>query len=117
MYKLDKLNSICFNLDNKVCFNLLHDPIILPCGKTICKSHSSEVNESKCSLCPEIYAMLVNGFPMNEAIQEMLEIELNKLNINFSQFDECKLLIRELKVSLNGLETLERDPASYIFTS
>ena len=111
MYKLEKLNSI-FNC--KVCFHLLHDPILLPCGKTICKSHSSEVNESQCLLCPETHIMPINGFPMNEAIQELLEIELNKLNINFNQFDECKLLIRELKTSLNDLETLEIDPASYI---
>ena len=111
MYKLDKLNTI---LKCKLCFHLLHDPILLPCGKTICKSHSSEVNESQCPLCPETHVMPGKGFPMNEVAQEMLEIELNKLNINFSQFDECKLLIRELKVSLDGLETLEIDPAYYI---
>ena len=111
MYKLEKLNSI---LKCKLCFNILHDPIILPCGKTICKSHSSEVNKSQCPLCPEIHVMPGKGFPMNEVVQELLEIELNKLNINFKHFDECKLLIRELKTSLNGIETLEKDPAYYI---
>ena len=111
MYKLEKLNSI---LKCKLCFNLLHDPILLPCGKTICKSHSSEVNKSQCPLCPETHVMPGKGFPMNEVVQELLEIELNKLNINFKHFDECKLLIRELKTSLNGIETLEKDPAYYI---
>ena len=116
MYKLEKLNS---TLNCKLCSHLLHDPILLPCGKTICNAHSSEVNENQCLLCPEIHVMPGKGFPMNEAIQEQLEIELNKLNINFKHFDECKLLITELKVSLNGLETLERDPVTSlnIFTN
>ena len=34
MYKIEKLHSI---FDCQVCKQILEDPIILPCGETICR--------------------------------------------------------------------------------
>ena len=109
MYKFETLNSL---FSCHVCNQLLKDPISLPCGETICKIHFDESLE--CFLCSETHVVPKSGFKINIILQKQLEIQLNTLNINFKDFDKCKLLIRELKASLNGIETLERDPAYYI---
>ena len=44
----------------------------------------------------------------------MLEIQLNMLNIDINYFDDCKRLIRDLKASICGVESIQNDPASFI---
>ena len=44
----------------------------------------------------------------------MLEIQLNTLNIDINHFDDCKRLIRDLKASICGVESIQNDPASFI---
>ena len=39
---------------------------------------------------------------------------MNKLNVDFNQFNECKLLITDLKASLNGIEMIKNDPICFI---
>ena len=39
---------------------------------------------------------------------------MNKLNVDFNQFNECKLLITDLQASLHGIEMNKNDPASFI---
>ena len=85
------------------CFQVCY---LLTCGKTICRAHSIDVNNSVCPLCPETHVMPSNGFPVVQIVQEMLEIELDKFNINFSQFDDCNMLIKYLSANLYGIEMI-----------
>ena len=76
MLKVDKLKSL-FNC--KFCSKLLDDPVILPCGTTVCKIHSEEVSKTESKLCSEMHSIPPKGFIANEVIQDMLKIQLNTL--------------------------------------
>ena len=39
---------------------------------------------------------------------------MNKLSEDFNQFNECQLLITNLKTSLHGIEMIHNDPVSFI---
>ena len=39
---------------------------------------------------------------------------MNKLDIHFNPFNECQLLIKDLKASLHGFMIKQNDPANYI---
>ncbi len=47
-------------LDCVVCENILIDPVSLPCGKTICKTHADEFL-IKCYFCQEQHIAPSNG--------------------------------------------------------
>ena len=111
MFKFEKLQAM-FNC--KVCHNLLREPVSLPCGQTVCKAHSEELCKSKCDFCTLKHQLSKNGFSINKLIQDMLEIQLNTLNIDINQFNDCKQLIRDLKASISGYESIQNDPASFI---
>ena len=111
MFKFEKLQTM-FNC--KVCQYLLRDPVSLPCGETVCKAHSEELCKSKCDFCTLKHQLPKNGFSINKLIQDMLEIQLNMLNIDINHFDDCKRLIRDLKASICGVESIQNDPGRFI---
>ena len=53
-------------------------------------------------------------YRINKFCQEQLEMQLNMLNIDINQFNDCKQLIKDLKASICGFETIQNDPASFI---
>ena len=50
MLKIDKINSL-FNY--QLCQSLVKDPVVLPCGETVCKIHTKEINHERCMFCTE----------------------------------------------------------------
>jgi hypothetical protein len=46
--KLDKFKSIFIC---EYCSSLINNPVILPCGKTVCKSHQAEIIQNNCKFC------------------------------------------------------------------
>ena len=114
MNKIEKLNS---TLKCPICFDILCVPIILPCGKTVCTSHTTLVSKSiQCPLCSETHGLPLMGFTKNIIVQEMLELELNILNIHFKTFDDCKVSLSALRKSLNDFEIIVRDPTHFIYS-
>jgi hypothetical protein len=96
------------------CWKLLQDPVILPCGKTICKSHTNENSSLNCTFCFESHSKPAKGFPANDLIQEMLKMELNTLNINVCKSEECRKSIHDLKAIFKEIEVMQTDPEYYI---
>ena len=96
MFKFEKLQTL-FNC--KLCSELLREPVLLPCGVSICKFHSSEITGVKCEFCKKPHTLPESGFAENKLVQSMLDIQLNILNINLFQFTDCKNSIRDLKVN------------------
>ena len=113
MFKTDQINSI-FNCT--VCSKVLHEPISLPCGETICRGHSDEVCSNKCSFCDKDHALPEDGFPTNKLIQKQLTLQLNTIDINFSQFNDSRKLIEDLNKDLREIEScIGNDPATFIY--
>ena len=67
----------------KLCHETLEDPIILPCGKTICSKHLiDETNSFKCDLCDNLHDKTVDKFPVNQTVNELLQICDEYVNLN-----------------------------------
>jgi len=112
MFQLEKINGL---FDCKVCKSVLVDPIILPCGETVCKGHMDQTSQGKCLLCTEIHISPQGGFPSNKIVKNQLDLEINKINLDFSQFNEYHDILRELNENFNEIEAIRKDPENYIF--
>ena len=101
------------------CHKLLHVPVQLPCGETICRVHSIEITEKSCQFCLETFRNTIHqipeeGFPVNKFARKQLASHLNTLNINFEQFNKTKDLIQDLSKDLRDIELIRNEPKKYI---
>ena len=119
MYKVEKVKSF---LDCDQCTKLLVNPVVMACGKFICKIHlekiltheSKEKNTFICKICQEEHVIPKNGFVVNNRLQDLLDVELNKFEPS-PVFDECMKELEEAKASVLKIEQLETNPESYIY--
>jgi len=112
MFQLEKINGI---FSCKHCKGVLVDPIILPCGETVCKAHSDEISNGKCMICSGTHLVPKEGFLENRIVKDLLENRANEINLNFSKFKEYKKIIQDLNGNLREIETIQKDPENYIF--
>jgi len=78
------VNKIISDVDCDLCNKLLVDPIVLPCGNTICKTHFNDlINKSKdkinfkCCTCQNDHLILKSRFVNHLRLQNLLKLELN----------------------------------------
>ncbi len=117
MYKVDKIKNV---FDCDLCHQLLVEPITIPCGNNVCKSHldkllknvSKERSWFRCEICQEEHFVPKSGFKVNKGLQNGLEIQLNTLKLT-PIFDECKTEIRKAHGKVAQIETLEKNFIKY----
>ena len=118
MFKIDQVKNL---FDCEQCNQLLIDPVTLPCGYSVCKSHldgllkktPKEMNKFECQLCKEKHYIPEKGFFVNKRIQNGLNIKLNSLKLN-PVYEECKKEINDAKNNIEKIEHLEKDPENFI---
>jgi hypothetical protein len=74
------------------CSKIYKDPIVLPCGDSICREHLSDkdvlkVNRIKCKKCNEEFGVKNNEFKSNE--------DLRKLTESQSYFSEDEIVLKQ----------------------
>jgi len=111
MFQLEKINDL-FNC--KICEDILVNPILLPCGETVCKPHTDEISKGKCVFCSGTHIAPKEGFPENRIVKHQLDLDINKINLNFSQFNDYKRSIQDLNKNLKEIESIRTDPENYI---
>jgi hypothetical protein len=67
---------------------VIHEPVCLPCGETVCRSHSEDICSGKCPFCPKTHKLQDGGFPPNLMVQNMLMNKLHTLKMNCDKFGE-----------------------------
>jgi len=110
MYKIEKVKSF---LDCQLCNKLLVDPVVMACGKFICKIHlerlltheSTEKNTFICEICQEEHFIPKKG---------LLDVELNKLAPR-PKYEECRKEIEKAKEKVNEIGLLEKNAENYIY--
>ena len=119
MYKVEKVKSF---LDCQQCNKLLVDPVVMACGKFICKIHLERLltDESKkkitfiCGLCQREHFIPKDGFVVPDRLQELLDIELNKIAPS-PKYEECRKKIEKAKENVVQIELLEKNAENYIY--
>ena len=119
MYKVDRIKNF---FDCDICHQVLVDPISIPCGNNVCKSHldkllknvSKERSCFRCEICQEEHFVPKSGFKINKGLQNGLEIQFNTLKLP-PIFDECKKVIKTAHRRVAKIETLEKNSEGYIY--
>jgi len=101
--------------DCKFCSKLLHDPVLLPCGKTVCKIHTQEVANNECIFCTKLHHIPEDGLPVNEFVEKQLEMQLNRINFNFCHLTDCQILLEDLNQKINEVELIRNDKENFIY--
>ena len=100
------------------CESIIAQPVVLPCGHSICKYHvdkseKSGVGDRKigCEHCEKRFEIRVEGFARNRALENLLEKKIEWIDLGDeynSAFDKCKLfsdLLEQLNLMNNDPET------------
>jgi len=111
MFQSEKINAL-FNC--KICKDVLEDPIILPCGETVCKAHTDAIKKGKCMSCSGAHLVPKEGFLENRIVKQQLDLEINKINWNFSKFKDYQKIIQDLNNNFKETEAIQKDPENYI---
>lgn len=60
------------------CKNILEDPVILPCGDSVCRKHipteDGEVRTFTCKMCCIDHRVPRAGFPTNKVLEKFFKI-------------------------------------------
>ena len=114
--------KITCSLNCDVCKQLLVDPMMMSCGKFFCKSHltqlinnrSRETNTFICGICQKKHDLPVSGFKVNNRLQHLVKLQLNKLE-QLAMFEGCKKELENAKESVVKIELLERNAENYSY--
>ena len=111
-----RLSSNSFICKYNNCKKYLKEPIILPCGRSICREHVDNLSKNKsesflkCNLCDQIHKK-TDDFQLNVTLKELLE--------EGTHLDEKQIEMRQLydnfELTLKELDRIKRDPNNYLF--
>jgi len=65
-------------------------------------------------LCSEAHLVPKEGFLENRIVKHQLDLKVNEINLNFSQFNEYNKIIQDLNKKLKEIETIRNDPEDHI---
>lgn len=96
-----------------ICKEILEEPVVLPCGHTVCKKHVKEDDSSiiiKCLECETVHEKAENrGFPKNIVVEKLLRKSFDKLDLGTEHNDAVKAF-REIKQLIDKIKRLREDP-------
>ena len=99
------------------CNKVFETPVFLPCSHSICKKH---INEKKsggkliCSKCGFDHEIPSNGFPVNDALCEIIEAQISSIDFG-SVHKEATESCAKLSQNLKDMENLLNNPAAYTY--
>ena len=63
-----------------MCKNKFEQPVLLPCGHTVCKKHSTLNNQISCAECDQTHEIPKKGFPENKLADRLIQYEFDQLD-------------------------------------
>ena len=99
------------------CNKVLATPVFLPCSHSICKKHVTEKNRGdklKCAKCGFDHEIPPNGFPVIEALCEIIEAKIGTIDLG-SAYKEATESCVKFSRYVEEMEHLENDPKYYTY--
>jgi hypothetical protein len=100
----------------KWCNQILAEPVLLPCGETICAKHQLSLADSlKCKICEQDHNLKsTDQLITNKLAQELLDLRIKDLEFGKVHVQAANNL-KELRESINQYEQFRKDPHEVIF--
>jgi hypothetical protein len=101
------------------CKTLLEDPVILPCGNTICSKHIKQAVQKKelfsCDYCKQSHPTINYTFPPNMLAKRLIQSKLKQLDFceNYKITHRAFLDLKEL---VDEYEKNKADPTNFIYS-
>jgi hypothetical protein len=87
---------------------------LLPCGETVCKSHSIEISNKECRFCDSAHVLKKSEqFPANKVLQNLLELKIKELDFG-PNHKKASEQINELNKLINDYKSLKEHPDEYV---
>ena len=100
------------------CNKILETPVLLPCHHSICQKHVIETKKIEsdllCSKCDVDHEIPSNGFPLNEALCDIIEAQISSIDfgsVHKEATESCAKLSRFIKDMTNLLN----NPGAYSY--
>lgn len=95
------------------CINVLNSPVLLPCGHSICKSHTHNTTELiYCYKCGVENAIPNGNFPPNTALEQIINAQIGKLDFG-DEYKLAKLSCNHLDQLLTKIENTINEPSYF----
>jgi hypothetical protein len=99
------------------CRNILDSPVSLPCGHTICKKHTVDVQNALllCHKCGTEHQIPASGsFPQIEALTRIIEAQIASLDLG-KEHNDAKQTCLQLDELLTSIEHILSDPFNFVY--
>jgi hypothetical protein len=98
----------------KLCQSILDEPVLLPCGETVCRKHTIEISNNTCRFCDKVHVLKGSEqFPANKAFQVLLEFKIKELDFG-PNHKKASELVNKLNHFINDYNSLIEQPDEYI---
>ena len=118
---MNACNSLKEILICKLCNECYEDPIILPCGRSVCSKHvyiESKSDVFKCLLCAKKHLIPAKRFCKNEDLNQLISVSDKYVNIdNMLGENNTKAaeLCSKLEDSIKNNQSLSNNPSFYVY--
>ena len=72
------------------------------------------ISNGKCASCTGTHIVQKEGFLENRILKDQLDFEINKINLDYSQFKNNSKIIQDLNEKLKETVAIRDVPANYI---
>ena len=108
-------NLLGESINCKSCGKILKQPVVLPCGHSICKCHETENQNIECIKCNKSFEIPVDGFAPNRDLESLLERQINELDLG-DEYNSAFHKFTQFEELLEHFNRIKKDPEMKIHT-
>jgi hypothetical protein len=99
------------------CKQILSEPVLLPCGRSVCKRHTStEMKEYNCKSCKLAHPIPDAGFYSNKSLEDIVKTRIHEIDLG-ENYENAVSSCDRLSKIIQEITEIKSNPISYITVS